>query len=149
MNIRILFEKVKRNLPQFTRFGVVGSSGVVINFTVYYCLVEFLDLSLNISTIAAFGVAVVNNYVLNHFWTFALENEGNALNIRQLFYYVVGNLQGLVINLITLNLVVYYFGIESHLEGQALGVIFGMLSNFLFAKKIVFSEKINRQKEKC
>jgi len=141
MVITALVTKVKRNMSKLIRFGVVGATGAAINFAVYYWVSELLSLSVNLSAIAAFGVSVINNYILNHCWTFSAENEGNPINIKQLLYYVAGNLQGLAINLVVLNAVIYFLGMDLHLMGQASGILCGMLSNFVFAKKVVFSEK--------
>jgi putative flippase GtrA len=141
LNLNII-AKIKRNLQKLIRFAVVGSTGALINFSVYYLAVEYLNFSVNLSAIIAFFVSVVNNYILNHSWTFSVENNGNPINFKQFLYYIIGNLQGLTINLIVLNITVYYLGLDSHLLGQILGVISGMGVNFIFAKKIVFSEKL-------
>lgn len=136
-----LFKRIRRNIPKLFRFGIVGSVGAIINFLVYFVASENAHLGVNISAICAFCVAVSNNYVLNHLWTFKAENESNAVNFRQFTYYFLGNIQGLVINLVVLNLVVILAGINYHFWGQALGILLGMLSNFIFAKKFVFNKR--------
>lgn len=135
------YNRIKRNIPKLIRFGLVGAIGAAINFTVYYWAAEFAHLSVNISAIVAFCVAIVNNYILNHRWTFGVENENNSINFRQFAYYLLGNIQGLLINLVVLNVVISFAGTRFHLVGQTLGILFGMLSNFIFAKKFVFSKK--------
>lgn len=111
---------------------------------------ELADLGVNLSAIFAFGVAVTNNYILNHLWTFKAENGDNTINFRQFTYYLVGNVQGLLINLVVLNFVVVVVGMKFHLLGQALGILFGMLSNFIFAKKFVFTKsRMGGRGEKC
>lgn len=135
-----MYNRIKRNIPKLVRFGVVGSIGATINFATYYVAYEFAHLGVSLSAISAFCIAVVNNYVLNHVWTFRAESGGNSINLRQFAYYLVGNTQGLVINLVVLNLVVFIAGVKFHLFGQALGILFGMLSNFIFAKKFVFTK---------
>ncbi len=136
-----LVVKVQRNLAKLIKFGVVGSTGAIINFSVYYFVFEQLHFGVNLSAIFAFCISVINNYILNHWWTFSAENKGNPVNIRQFIYYFMGNLQGLGINLIILNMTIYFMGMDYHLVGQALGIICGMTSNFIFAKRIVFSER--------
>jgi putative flippase GtrA len=119
----------------------VGSVGAAINFLVYFVASENVHLSVNISAICAFCVAVTNNYIINHLWTFGAENEFNALNFRQYIYYFLGNIQGLIINLVVLNLGIALVGIHYHFWGQLLGILLGMLSNFIFAKKFVFKKQ--------
>lgn len=136
--MRIFYSRVKRNIPKLVRFGVVGSIGAAINFTAYFVAFEYVHLGMNLSAIVAFLIAVVNNYVLNHIWTFRAENGTRPVNVRQFSYYLLGNIQGLMINLVVLNLVVMAAGVGYHFMGQTLGIMFGMLSNFIFAKKLVF-----------
>ena len=136
--MRILFSRVKRNIPKLVRFGVVGSIGAAINFTAYFVVFEYAHLGVNLSAVSAFLIAVVNNYVLNHIWTFRAENGKRSVNVRQFSYYLLGNVQGLIINLAVLNLVTLVVGAHYHFFGQILGIMFGMLSNFVFAKKLVF-----------
>lgn len=135
----MLYQKIKNNIPKLIRFGLVGTLGAIINFMVYYIAVKFAHFGVNLSAICAFSIAVTNNYILNHYFTFGRENENNSINIQQFIYYLLGNMGGLLINLIVLNMVILFAGGNFHFVGQALGIICGMLSNFIFAKKFVFS----------
>lgn len=144
MLIYKLIRKVQRNLKKLIRFSMVGVAGSIINFSVYYFAFEKLHFEVNLSAVFAFSIAVSNNYIWNHLWTFSTENQGNPVNVKQFIYYFIVNLQGLGINLIVLNMTIYFFGIDLHLIGQAIGLLFGMVFNFMFAKRIVFSEKRTR-----
>lgn len=137
----MVYVRIKRNLPKLLRFGCVGSLGAIVNFATYYVLVEFVHTSVNIGAVGAFGVAVSNNYVLNHYWTFAAENEQNSINTRQYIYYFIGNLLGLGINLTVLNLVILNLGQGAHWLGQGAGIVCGMLANFVVAKKLIFIKR--------
>ena len=128
------------NFLKVLHFALVGVSGTIVNFIVYFALMKFTNLGINISSIAAFFVAVINNYIFNHNWTFALENDSNPINFTQFIYYVLGNLIGLFTNLFTLNIFVATAGIKFHIIGQLLGIAFGMVFNFFFAKRIVFKK---------
>lgn len=133
-----MLQRVKRNIPRLIRFGLVGTLGAAINFSAYFAMMKFTSLGINLSSIYAFGVAVINNYIFNHCWTFAAENENNPINRIQFMYYVFGNIIGLIVNLLVLNALVATVGIDFHLEGQLFGIACGMTFNFLFAKIIVF-----------
>jgi putative flippase GtrA len=136
------YARIKRNLPKLVRFGCVGTLGAVINFLTYYGAVEFAHFSINVAAIISFCVAVTNNYILNHLWTFGAENKQNNINMRQYIYYFLGNIFGLAINLTILNFVIFYAGKEEHFIGQGAGILCGMLSNFIIAKKFVFIKKM-------
>lgn len=57
-------------LFKFLKFGVVGVSGVVVDFGVTWLLKEQLRLNKYIANSAGFACAVVSNYILNRIWTF-------------------------------------------------------------------------------
>lgn len=130
--------RTKQYLPKLIRFGLVGVTGAIINIAVYWVAISFTTLGINMSAILAFGVAVTNNYVLNHSWTFAAENGNRPVNRSQFVYYVLGNILGLGVNLFVLNVIVSLSGIEFNVAGQLLGMACGMISNFVFAKIVVF-----------
>ncbi len=138
------FWRAKSNLPKLIRFGIVGSVGAGINLTTYYAMTEILFLGANTGAIAAFCVAVTNNYLLNHQWTFSAENENRPVNLKLFMSYLFGNLIGLLVNLLVLNALIAIAGIRFHLVGQLLGISCGMMFNFVFAKKIVFSADLKR-----
>lgn len=133
-----LHSVIRRNGSKLLRFCVVGLIGTVINFFVYYALTEIAGINLNVAAIGAFFVAITNNYIFNHQWTFGIENQGRSINFKQFTYYIAGNLVGLGVNLIVLNMLVAIAGSINHLMWQAVGILSGMIFNFLFAKKLVF-----------
>lgn len=137
-----------KDMPKIFRFGLVGSLGTIINFSVYWLFVTFTSLGINQSAIAAFGVAIINNYVLNHSWTFRKETEGRPINLYQFIKYVFGNISGLGINLIVLNVINTLMGFKFHFIGQLLGIASGMLFNFAVAKTIVFTRTEQRSKNR-
>lgn len=57
-------------LIKFFKFGIVGVSGVVVDFGVTWILKEQLRLNKYIANSAGFACAVLSNYVLNRVWTF-------------------------------------------------------------------------------
>lgn len=133
-----LLIRVKRNIPKLLRFGFVGVMGAMINLSVYYAATTLLNWGVNLSAVCAFMVAVTHNYVRNHRWTFTVENKNNQINFSQYAYYVLGNVFGLLVNLVVLNLVISFIGIRFNLAGQALGMLCGMSFNFVIAKKFIF-----------
>lgn len=143
-----LFARIKRNSPKLIRFGLVGAIGAIINFVVYYILVSFVHFSVNAGAIMAFFFAVTHNYVLNHVWTFDEENQQKPINTQQYIYYFAGNIFGLLINLLVLNLVVSTMGKQMYLLGQLFGIACGMLSNFFLQKNsfLLSPEKVKYAK---
>ena len=59
---------------KFLKFGVVGFSGVFVNFGVTWLFKEILKLNKYVSNIIGFIVAATTNYLLNRWWTFQSTN---------------------------------------------------------------------------
>ena len=58
------------NWLQLVRFGLVGGVGFVVNLAVYTLFVHSVGVDYHVASIAAWIVAVANNFVLNRHWTF-------------------------------------------------------------------------------
>src|SRR6202040_3593621 len=58
------------NWLQLVRFGLVGGVGFAVNLAVYALCVHTIGLDYHVAAVAAFLVAVLNNFVLNRHWTF-------------------------------------------------------------------------------
>ena len=92
------------NGQTFTRlikFGVVGISGMVIDFFFTWLCKEKLKWNKYLSNSIGFTLAVINNFILNRNWTF--ENS-NAV-APQFMRFMLVSLSGLAIN----NLLLYFF----------------------------------------
>src|SRR5262249_37127960 len=98
---------LKQYADLFFKFGVVGAGGTLINLAIFWLLREALHVDLNLSSAAAFGVAVSSNYFLNQNWTFRKEATGGIFHLTSYLRYVAVNLLGLGINLLVLNGVVW------------------------------------------
>jgi putative flippase GtrA len=120
---------------QLFKFGLVGGSGYVINLAVFALLADGLGVHHMLAAIGAFCVAVMNNFILNRYWTFE-PGEGPAHFQAARFFAV--SLASLGLNLGILELL-----IANHLTGeltaQAISVAMAMPFNFLGNKLWTFS----------
>lgn len=57
-------------LLKLFKFGIVGASGVVVDFGITWILKEQLRLNKYIANTTGFVCAVLSNYFLNRVWTF-------------------------------------------------------------------------------
>lgn len=73
------------NWFQLVRFCSVGASGYVVNLAIFGLCVGPLDSGHRIAAVAAFCVAVLNNFTWNRRWTFS--TAGNALH-QQAFRFM-------------------------------------------------------------
>lgn len=60
----------RRGVRQFVKFGLVGASGMVVNFIVAHALEKTTSLSWFTDFAIGFMLGGVSNYVLNRIWTF-------------------------------------------------------------------------------
>jgi dolichol-phosphate mannosyltransferase len=115
------------NWLQLVRFGLVGAVGFAVNLAVYALFVHPVGVDYHVAAVAAWLVAVVNNFVLNRHWTFDA-GEGRA-HFQALRFFVV-SLVALGVSLLLLTLLVEDAGMAK-VAAQALAVAASMPLNFL------------------
>ena len=124
---------------KIVKFSSVGALGTVTNITIFSAL-TFLNVNYNLSSIAAFLVAVTQNYQLNKKWTF---KDHNTQTRKKFPKYLALNFFSFLINLAVLNLVVLNFGEEKLIQigGQIAGIGVAMGFNFFGSYLIIFAKK--------
>jgi putative flippase GtrA len=115
------------NWLQLVRFAVVGGVGFVINILVYAAFVHGAGFDYHVASVLAWLVAVLNNFVLNRYWTFDAR-DGRA-HFQAMRFFVV-SLVALGANQLLLTLFVEGAGMEK-VAAQALAVVGSMPLNFL------------------
>ena len=69
----------KDTVIQFIKFGIVGITNTVINYTIYVILVYF-DMSYIFASICAFIISVINAFIWNNVFVFK-KQEGEKRNL--------------------------------------------------------------------
>ncbi|MBK1441492.1 GtrA family protein [Parapedobacter sp. ISTM3] len=118
---------------KFLRFGIVGLSGVVVDFGVTWTCKEKLRFHKYIANSLGFCVATVSNYLFNKYWTFkVISNQGMFLEFSKFLGFA---LVGLLIN----NLVVIILHGKSKLNfylskliAIAIVSIWNFLGNYIY-----------------
>jgi putative flippase GtrA len=80
---------------KFLKFGVVGFSGMIIDFSITFLLKEKLKVHRYIANSAGFAVAASSNYLLNRLWTF---ESVNPRILNEYTTFITISLIGLGIN---------------------------------------------------
>ena len=83
--VRLGIDLTKAFALKFIKFGVVGLSGVFVNFGVTWLFKEVLKLNKYVSNIVGFVVAATTNYLLNRWWTFQSSNPDVGLEYAKYF----------------------------------------------------------------
>ncbi len=115
------------NWMQLVRFGLVGGVGFVVNVAVYTLFVHAVGIDYRLANIAAWLIAVLNNFVLNRHWTF--DARGGRARSQALRFLLV-SLVAEAFSLALLTLFVEGAGVAK-VPAQALAVAGSMPLNFL------------------
>lgn len=133
--MKILLGIDKLFIFKFLKFGVVGFSGMVIDFGITYLCKEIIKLNKYFSNCLGFIIAATSNYILNRIWTFESHNEQIGSQYMQ---FMVVSIIGLGINSLILYILSDKFKINFYLSKLiAIGVttIWNFFANLLFTFK--------------
>jgi putative flippase GtrA len=131
----------------FLKFGLVGAGGMVTNLTIFYIFVDVLHLWRNVIAVIAFLLAGIQNYIFHHLWTFKDTMAGKKFSFFNWIKFMLASLAGLGINLIVMNLIVYFFHPPYEVIAQGCGVVTGTVLNYLGSKHFVFNKKETSEEE--
>ena len=115
------------NWLELVRFGIVGGVGFAVNLAVYALFVHGFAVDYHVAAVAAWLIAVVNNFLLNRHWTF---DAGHGVVHFQAMRFLVVSLCALVVSLLLLTVFVEDVGLAK-VAAQALAVAASMPLNFL------------------
>ncbi len=123
-------------LWKFIKFCLVGSLGLFIDFSSTYFLKEKWHFNKYLANSIGFCLAVLNNYVLNKFWTF---QDINPEFLSQGTKFLVISIIGLLLN----NQIIYLLinkGKYSFYFSKLIAILIVVFWNFLANYLYTFSE---------
>ncbi len=91
----------KSDLLQMVKFATVGFLNTVLDYVLFYLFMAFAGLDKNIAQVLATGLAMVNSYLANRYWTF---NQSGFIQGREIWRFIVVNVASLLTTLLCLNL---------------------------------------------
>jgi putative flippase GtrA len=115
------------NWLQLIRFGMVGGVGFVINLAVFALCLHVLGIDYQVAYVAAWLVAVINNFILNRHWTF--DASGGQIHFQAIRFFVV-SLLAAGFGLVLLTLLVEQGGLAK-VPAEALAVAASTPLNFI------------------
>jgi putative flippase GtrA len=89
--------KSKKERTRFIKFAVVGLIGSVIDFGIFNLFTIVLNVSSIASSTVSFSLAVVNNFILNRFWTYPETRQTSVY--KPLVQFVIVSCLGLAIRI--------------------------------------------------
>jgi putative flippase GtrA len=123
---------IKALYLKFLKFGLVGCSGMVLDFSLTYLAKEKLRWNKYLANSLGFIVACISNYLLNRVWTFHSADTEIGWQFFKFFLVAIGGLllNNLVVYLLTEKLKLnFYF---SKVIAIGLGFIWNFGLNYLY-----------------
>ena len=72
-------------LLKFVKFGIVGFSGVIVDFSITFPCKEYLKIQKYLANAIGFTIAATTNYFLNRVWTFESTNPNIMMEFSRFF----------------------------------------------------------------
>lgn len=119
-------------LHKFLKFGVVGFSGVIVDFGFTFLFRNILKINQYIANAIGFTLAASSNYILNRVWTFESNNPKVLIEFGEFFTIAI---IGLGINSLILWFLVSKFKMKFYFAKViAIGIttIWNFIANLLF-----------------
>jgi len=129
----IRYEKSK----SFFQVAIVGALGFVVQTISLLFLVEGLKLNKIISTAVSAELAIISNFLWNNFWTFSDRAVKSFWGVRFLQFNVT-SLGSIVIQVSTMWLGIKVLGETLYMVYFAVGVLIGLIWNYLFYSKVIW-----------
>jgi dolichol-phosphate mannosyltransferase len=126
----------RANWLQLVRFGIVGASGYAVNLAVFAAAVHLLGVNYRVAAVAAFLVAVANNFAWNREWTFGARDGHAGFQAARFFAVSVA---AFVVSFVVLQGLVELAGVEK-LAAQATAIVVATPLNFVGNKLWSFSQ---------
>ncbi len=128
---------------RFWKFALVGASGVLVNMLTLITLVEHLDVNPTLAWMAAVGVSILSNFLLNNAFTWRDIRHSSRIHflLRGALAYPVAILA------LATNFAVFYptkdafgfvLGEYSYVLANFLGIVAGTSANFILSSRLVF-----------
>ncbi len=132
-------------LFEFIKFGIVGVSGTIVDFGIYTILTRVFGMYYLYATAISVFLAIVNNFILNKYWTFQKGGSGKFRSEYIKFFIV--SLVNYFINIgITYGIKEFtssetVFGSYEDYFAKVVAIIIVLFSNYFANKYWTFKEE--------
>ena len=123
-------------LLKFVKFGIVGVSGMIVDFSLTYLCKEIFRIQKYIANAIGFTVAATANFFLNRIWTF--ESNDPEMTIQYLKFFFISFI-GLGINTLFLYIFVNKYKKNFYLS-KLFAIAIVMLWNFIINLIFTFNK---------
>ncbi len=132
---RLLFWKFRR----YITFACVGAIGALWYFSILYFLTEYANIWYGFSAAIGTIVAITNNYIINHFYTFRKEKQYNKNLFKGWLKYTGNSMVGDGIDWFVLILLTEIFGIWYMLSAFLASIVASVIK-YAMAKQFIWNK---------
>ena len=142
---RVIISKIESwtGLPikRAIKFGLVGSSGVIVNQGLLILFTELVQFHYRVSSIIAIEISIINNFIWNNIWTWKDKktDDSREKKVRFFKYNLISGGLAFINNYCILILLVEIFGLNVYLS-NLIGIAFAMGFNFFLNHKWTFKK---------
>ena len=141
---------------QFMRFCFTGGLGVITDAVIYHVFLWLFHVNsgnerttvdtilLFILPVFGYMTAVIQNYLINHFWTFGKETENHSASLKLFGKFFAVSLFSLIPRYAFYTFLLIFNNITPDLANLG-GIAAGMFTNFFGSKFVVFRFKESRK----
>ncbi|MDF1497983.1 MAG: GtrA family protein [Patescibacteria group bacterium] len=128
---------------RFTKFCIVGGSGVIVNLGLLFVLVEYFYLGENLAWLIAILASILNNFLWNNAFTYndRRSNSHNETMRRIVYYYLIS------LGVMLFNFAIYKIGISwgfYYILSAFMGIFFSTFLNFALINKLVWNNSLTK-----
>jgi dolichol-phosphate mannosyltransferase len=125
-----LMAKSEGEIKRLLRFGSVGVSGIFVNEGILYLLTEHAGWFYLISSVLAAQFAILNNFILNHIWTFKERRSEPIGLFNRLGRFELISIAGAAVSIVVLFILTSLFGLH-YLISNLIAIVIAFMINFL------------------
>lgn len=127
---------MKKLIAQVLKFGVVGGTAFLIDYSIMIALTEFFGINYLISSGISFVVSVIYNYILSVHWVFDVDKNGNKK--KEVVVFILLSVIGLGLNQLLMWIFVskvHVFYMLSKIFVTAIVMIYNFVTRKFFLEK--------------
>ena len=128
--MEFILNKLKKKWgKQFLLYCIIGVTGVIIDFILFFILTHFTNVSVQVANFISTSAGIINNFLLNTLFNFKVKNK---IFLRFFSFYATG-LLGLGLSVLGLHFLVGIFNAHE-LPAKAITIVYVVIIQFFINK---------------
>ena len=135
--LKFIIDSIRKTNYRPIKFAIVGSTGILVNEGILWLLVTN-GVDVRIASPLAIETSIMNNFILNNYWTFRGFRGGGFLSKMVKYHFAVA--VGAAVNYLVLLTLTLIFNIH-YLYANLVGIFAGYIANYVISELFVWTKK--------